>query len=399
MSRNIFFGDIIGIILIISFFSCNNSERNRVVEKQSHHSLDLLNEAIRTSLSFDDVFLWIETIPLTFHNETIIGEVSKVIRENDHFYVLDSKTHNLYEFDFNGLNTNKYGNAGQGPGEYLRIDDFLIDSLNQQLVILSNEGRAGIYFYDLRTSDFIKKINVNIFPLSFCKYREDFLIYTSKNPSEQGEFDVFRIDSTGKILDRFMPYKIDMPIISNHSGFLKKSEKGIYYSPLYSEQVYSFEESAETFNPYMQVLINNKFIQENKNNPFKIFQSSAVMNEDTSFLMNFYESNDSYTLLSFHRKKGLGIAIYNNSNQEIIQILPESLKMDIRYRILDIFSPHSLSKENDVIFSVNQSYVLKEQEKLAESADIQMDSSQFIGNIDPSKGSGQQYLVIAKIKL
>ena len=149
----------------------------------------------------------------------------------------------------------------------------------------------------------------------------------------------------------------------------------------------------------MQVLINNKFIQENKNNPFKIFQSSAVMNEDTSFLMNFYESNDSYTLLSFHRKKGLGIAIYNNSNQEIIQILPESLKMDIRYRILDIFSPHSLSKENDVIFSVNQSYVLKEQEKLAESADIQMDSSQFIGNIDPSKGSGQQYLVIAKIKL
>lgn len=398
MNQSILFFTIVGIITVM-LSSCNDLDKNINTESKSRYSISLLNDEIKTSLNFDDAFSWVKTVPLTFLDETVIGEISKVIMANDHFYVLDRKIHCLYEFDLSGRSTNQYGNIGQGPGEYLRIDDFLIDSLNQQLVILSNEGQASIYFYDLRTANFIKKISTNIFPLSFCKSGENFLVYTTKNPSEQGEFDVFKIDSNGKVLDKFIPYKIDIPVIMAHSGFLKTSTKNIYYASQYDEQVYVFDEESQTFQPYMQLAINNSFIEKNKNDPFKIFQAGAVMDESTSFLVNFYETNDFYTLLTFHRKKGLGLAVHNNRNKEMIQILPESLKNDIRYRILDVFSPHGLSEQNEVIFSVDPANVMKIREGMVADTNINADIIQLIEGIDYDTQNEQHYLVTVKVKL
>lgn len=396
MNCNIIFGLLFNLIFCIFLFSCTNVE-NLYDENKSTYSINI-QESAPLSFSFEDVFTWSKSIPLTFDDETVIGEISKVIKSGDHFYVLDNKTHNLYEFNSLGKKTKKFGEVGQGPGEYLRIDDFLIDSLNRQVVVLSNEGRAAIYFYDLSTSNFIKKINVNIYPLNFCKHGDEFFIYTSKNPSNEGEFDVFRVDSVGSILDKFMSYKIDLPVILPYSGFLKKTGENIFYAPLYDEQVYIFDNTEKSFIPYMHIAVNNDYIEKNKNNPMEIFKSRALLDENTSFLMSYYESNSNYTLLTFQRNRGLGLLVYKNGHQEIVQVTPESLKEDIRYRLINVFRPYCLSENNQVIFSIDPAQIQKEKKKLQEDEDVPREIINLFEKNDVIDVDSH-YLVIAEIKL
>lgn len=397
MNHNILTELLSSFIIIIFFFSCTSID-NRDNDNKSNYSVDLQRIDISPSLNFDDTFLWSKSIPLTFDDETVIGEISKVVKSGEHFYVLDSKTHSLYEFDSLGKKTKKFGEVGQGPGEYLRIDDFLVDSLNQQLVVLGNEGKAGIYFYDLTTSNFIKKISVNIYPLSFCKYGDEFFIYTSKNPSEEGEFDVFRVDTQGTILDKFIPYKIDAPVVLPYSGFLKKTGENMFYAPLYDEQVYVYDSVRKMFIPYMHIAVNNKYIEKNKNDPMEIFRSNALMDENTSFLMSSYNSNNSYTLLTYHRKRGLGLVVYKNSNQEMVQITPESLKKDIRYRLINVFRPYTLSEKNQVIFSIDPAKIQKEKKRIQKGEDIPEKVKILFDEYDATN-KDRHYLVITKVNL
>lgn len=397
MNCNIIVGLLLNLIFGVFLFSCANIE-DPGDENKSIYSMNLHEIDVSPSLSFDDAFLWSKSIPLTFDDETVIGEISKVSKSGDYFYVLDNKTHSLYEFDAIGKKTKKFGEVGHGPGEYVRIDDFLIDSVNRQMVVLSNEGRAGIYFYDLVTSNFIKKINVNIYPLNFCKHGDEFFIYTSKNPSDEGEFDVFRVDTLGSIIDRFMSYKIDEPVILPYSGFLKKTGENIFYAPLYDEQVYMFEHAEEKFIPYMYITVNSDYIERNKSNPMEIFKSKALLDESTSFLMSSYESNNSYSLLTFQRDRGLGLVVYKNDSQEMVQITPESLKEDIRYRLINVFRPYCLSENNQVIFSIDAAQIQKEIEWFQRNKDNSDEISEFFEN-HGIKSKDQHYLVVTKLNL
>ena len=397
MNCNIIVGLFLNLTFCVFISSCTNIE-NRGDESGSIYSINLHEINVSPSLSFDDAFLWSESIPLTFDDETVIGEISKVSKSGDCFYVLDNQTHSLYEFDATGKNTKKFGEVGHGPGEYLRIDDFLIDSVNRQMVVLSNEGRAGIYFYDLLTANFIRKVNVDIYPLSFCKHGDNLFIYTSKNPSVEGEFDVFKVDGSGSILDKFMPYKIDEPVILPYSGFLKKTGRHIFYAPLYDEQVYMFDPIDEMFVPYMHIAINSNDIEKNKNNPMEIFKTKAILEENTSFLMSSYESNSSYTLFTFQRDRGLRLVVYHNDSERMVQITPESLKEDIRYRLINIVRPYYLSEKNQVIFSIDAAQIQKEMDRFPKNKDSSEETSEFFEN-HGIKSKDRHYLVITELNL
>lgn len=364
MTNRSFFFAICMFITFLLTSSCNHQQGEKAPENTFQYSIDLLNNMSFPSKNFDDLFIWEEIIPLKFDDETVLGEISKVIKTNTNYYVFDRKTQSLFSFDLNGTCIKQFGDKGHGPGEYIHIDDFLVDNDNNELVLLGNEGRAGIYFYDLNTADFLRKLSINIFPLSFTKVNDSFLVYTSKNPSEEIMHDIFLISKTGEVLKRYMPYDIDIPVISIQSGFLKNSVNHTFYAPPYYEDIYKFDEQKMTFTPYMHAGINNKYIEENKNKPIKIFRSAAAMDESTSFLMSWFETNDINTLLTFHKNKEIGMIIYNHSRQDYSYIAAESLDHDLRYRILNIFNPHTLIEANNLIFSINPESIEKEKNNI-----------------------------------
>ncbi len=70
-----------------------------------------------------------------------IGRISKILFHDDKMIITDAITNNLYIFNRNGKLLNKISNIGNGPGEYVRIDDVIIDYVLKYIVVLDGIQR------------------------------------------------------------------------------------------------------------------------------------------------------------------------------------------------------------------------------------------------------------------
>ena len=83
--------------------------------------------------------------------ESIIGEVSKIIVQDDRIYIMDSfVSNNLFVFSINGKFIAKIKDFGEGPNEIKQVYDFYIDSKNQEVVVFDGlQSRLVSYDYKL----------------------------------------------------------------------------------------------------------------------------------------------------------------------------------------------------------------------------------------------------------
>lgn len=101
-------------------------------------------------------------------SESIIGEYSKIIIDNNKLFIMDNSIHNKAVFIFNskGKFLSKIASLGQGPEEYTTIHDFYYDSENELIGILS---QSNILRYRLDGS-FKDRINLKQHMISEITY-------------------------------------------------------------------------------------------------------------------------------------------------------------------------------------------------------------------------------------
>jgi hypothetical protein len=88
----------------------------------------------------------IDFVELETSENSLIGIISKICMIENRIYVLDIyKTRSLFMFDKQGLFIKKLAQIGNGPGEYLVINDFLVDKELQEVLLLVDGGRRIIY--------------------------------------------------------------------------------------------------------------------------------------------------------------------------------------------------------------------------------------------------------------
>lgn len=111
-----------------------------------------LNECIyidtnsnNSTLQFFDIFSKAEIVPLETNDSSLIVNTDKIIYSNDTIYLLDKKQSQLFVFDDSGKFLWKLDKLGRGPGEYLNIEDFVINPRNRNLEIISATGQYIIY--------------------------------------------------------------------------------------------------------------------------------------------------------------------------------------------------------------------------------------------------------------
>ena len=101
-----------------------------------------------------------KTIILETNDNVLIGKDGGVQVYKDYIFVLDvSDNAALYAFNREGTFIRKYGSRGNGPGEYLSIDDFTIDAENE-IVYLMDDDASQILFYEIQTGKYINKIKL-----------------------------------------------------------------------------------------------------------------------------------------------------------------------------------------------------------------------------------------------
>jgi len=220
-------------IALLFIQSCRN-------KNVSNYSLDDVSIVIDfDAVKYDSLKLSkIKFIPLETSRECIIGRVDKTLIKNDKIYVADFyQTKSLFVFDLNGKLLFKIAKMGQGPGEYLRLNDFDVNS-NGDIYILDNHSKK-MKIYDSEGEhlrDFVLDDHLTRFCLAGNK------IYLSKLYDGVIFANLAIYDTTTKQTEIILDDELFLYNLPERSyGFLYSPNR-MYYSPKLSEIIYSLDE-------------------------------------------------------------------------------------------------------------------------------------------------------------
>lgn len=120
-------------LFILSISSCknnNNADKESILNTIKINSNKLHEEGYLSSLVKD-----FQIVPLETNDSSLILDIRKVMCYKDYIYILDKSTFRLLLFENNGKFIKQIGKRGQGPGEYLELLDFTIDTIGDRLLL------------------------------------------------------------------------------------------------------------------------------------------------------------------------------------------------------------------------------------------------------------------------
>jgi hypothetical protein len=182
-------------------------------------------------------------IILKLSDESIFGEISKVIYKEGRFFILDTRyAKALLVFDKLGNFLFKIHKIGKGPGEYIKLKDFDVDDDGN--IYLLDVNLRKINKYD-RNGLYLNSTINKFFSMSFVllNNKNDFMFYRA-NVREKKNLNFNLVQWNEKNLSVYFPYRsiydddkfgtaTDYPLI--------KSEKTILYTHGFSDTIYEIK--------------------------------------------------------------------------------------------------------------------------------------------------------------
>jgi len=147
--------------ICLLFLSCNHKEIN---EDNTCVSIVIDIDSQNEYLKLSEIFDSINIIPLQTLPECLIGEISSLFIDKNSIYILDRPRESIYIFSIDGNFIHKICNIGKGPGEYLNILDFFIDSEQNRIVLTSSDK---IQFYSMKTFELLEEYPKKIFGVQY----------------------------------------------------------------------------------------------------------------------------------------------------------------------------------------------------------------------------------------
>ena len=132
------------MISIFFFLSCTGWKDKKNMESD----IITVNLDERDEISTKDLFSEIQLIPLETTPESLIRNITQIKFFEDRYYIHDYSRSQIFVFDREGHFQFALYEKGNGPGEYLNLTDFAIDTTRRNLVVLCAVSNA-LFFYDL----------------------------------------------------------------------------------------------------------------------------------------------------------------------------------------------------------------------------------------------------------
>lgn len=102
----------------------------------------------RDNVSTKELFSDIQVIPLETTPESLIRDITQIKFFEGRYYIHDYRRSQIFVFDREGRFQFALNEKGDGPGQYLNLSDFAIDTARRNLVVLCAVSNA-LFFYDL----------------------------------------------------------------------------------------------------------------------------------------------------------------------------------------------------------------------------------------------------------
>lgn len=283
----------------------------------------------------------VKFIKLELTENSIIGEISKMVVFEDRIYILDKLTRSLFIYTLNGKFIFKISRIGNGPGEYSQLDFFDINYETRQIVF-TDLMKYRILFYDLEgkfVSD--KKIKFWIEGLT-PTFNKGFVAYSNFRNNKtklSREYNVVYLDSMMNISECYFPYdskNYDNPIIKfitpQLGNFYSYNQNSYFFSP-FKRNVYQitknglqpkylFDFGDKSFN---EEYLNQKAKLKTYMEQGEFCQLASVLENNGFVIFSFYQASSRLGQFGYYSKisgnviGGVGFTVgngiyFNNSN-------------------------------------------------------------------------------------
>lgn len=169
-------------------------------------------------------------IPLETQDNCLIGEVTKLIYQNNLIYIADNISKSIFVFDLLGRLVTTVHSPGNGPGEYVNITSFAVHDTD---IIIFDHMMNRLFFYNasgkfVRDKDISAIWGTDIFELNNKLY-----LVNDGSSSKSGYYHLFSIDLANKEkYEMYLPFEK----CQNNQGWMVDS----YYAKLKNEAIIYF---------------------------------------------------------------------------------------------------------------------------------------------------------------
>jgi len=308
-------------------------------KKESKYEVNLDGKQ-ENSADLSTYFMNAKTIILESKEDCYIGQINEIQVFNKYIFILDRYiAKSLFVFDRNGSFVRRIGNLGQGPGDYIQLEDFTVDQENGFIFLLDYGERVHKYRFDgsfvQTTTIKVKNANVN-----FIQYYNNKL-YLSVLPYKPTSDDFMLMEmnlNNGEILSKTLPYKYNKgwakPIIMGHSFFISRSNNLVLYSQTFMDNIVHIGANIEL---YIELKSKNLVTYKDIDNISKSIGTRAVFNSFSEYFrdnskifdVNSYVENDDFIFFRYQRgyinynwvilnKKSASVNLVKNLNRDLI---------------------------------------------------------------------------------
>ncbi|MFA3784238.1 6-bladed beta-propeller [Melioribacteraceae bacterium 4301-Me] len=196
------------LIFLIFFVSCNKSENKHINTYNNYNNINI--NLIRTADNFGNLFKLEKQISLT---GKLIGSIQKLkYLSSGDIYIIDAATKHLNVFNSSGKFLRTIGGIGEGPGEYLTANDFVIDdSLN--IYILDGRLRRVTVFD--ANGNLKRTIKINDFGEHMIIAKDQIYLYSSMNMGGGEAASCYDLITGHKMFEFAAPTSFIKMLISN----------------------------------------------------------------------------------------------------------------------------------------------------------------------------------------
>ncbi|WP_322934145.1 6-bladed beta-propeller [Bacteroides sp. CG01] len=169
-------------------------------------------------------------IPLEVRDDCIIGEVTKLLYQNNLIYIADNISKSIFVFDLSGKLVTKVHSLGNGPGEYTNITSFTVHNTD---IIIFDHTINRLFFYNV-SGEFVRDKDVSaIWGSDMFELDNKLYLVNDGGYSKNGYYHLFSID-----LEDADKYEMYLPFEKrqNNQGWIVDS----YHAKLKNEAIIYF---------------------------------------------------------------------------------------------------------------------------------------------------------------
>ena len=339
----------ITIYIIVSFIACNStSNNNSTSNKESAEKFITFNFPDKLDKEYCPLSKIADTIlfiPLETTPESFLGNITSVDFNDSTILVNDRKR--LLTFTWEGKFIRKIGSKGKGPGEYLRILNFV---LNRDTVFISSTGKFGLEKFTL-DGKYLGFIPLKSQLWFFTRYNDDGYVWYNRKFGQVCLFNKqWEITDTLTVEKNVSKERLKYSVGSIDQQYFNHSPNGVLFKNYINDTVWSI--SAKGKQAVMRFDLKNKLLPKELQVEYTKhqFYEKAKPYERVNIVM----STDSIILLT-KRKWALGVGQSNPTSFYIYDKVTGKTKGYESTKIYDDMFSHS---NHSILYYLSDKYLL-----------------------------------------